>query len=150
MTGLDAIDNKLNNLKAFQKDADKFAIDALIENKHVVLDMNFEEQLYLEGVNSNNVPIMDFKPYSPATIFIKGEKGQPADRVTLKDGGDFHSDGDIKRNSDTEAEIISTDPKSESLQDKYGKEILGLKPDNMAELREFYIKPYLIEKLNEV
>jgi len=148
--GLDAIQSKLDALKEFHQNAPKYAIDAVMEEKAVVLDMNFEEQLYLEGVNRNNVPIMDYKPYSPATEFIKQQKRQPYDRVTLRDEGDFHSDGDIERIDDVTAEIVSTDQKSEWLQDKYGKEILGLKPDNMTELKENYVKPYLHKKLEEI
>lgn len=148
--GIDAIQDKLEKLKEFQQNAPKYAIDAVMEEKAIVLDMNFEEQLYLEGVNRNNVPIMDYQPYSPATEFIKQQKRQPYDRVTLRDGGDFHSDGDIERIDDVTAEIISIDQKSEWLQDKYGKEILGLKPDNMTELKENYVKPYLHKKLEEI
>lgn len=148
--GLTAIEEKLKGLKEFQKNAAKLAIDALMSVDYVVVDMNFSEQLATEGVNRNNVPIMDYKPYSPATVWYKQSKGQPYDRVTLKDGGDFHSDGQLERVDDLTAEIISTDSKSEMLQDKYGKEILGLKPDNMVELREHYIKPYLKEQLQEI
>lgn len=150
LKGLDAITEKLEALKKFQQNAPKYAIDAVMEEKAIVIDMNFEEQLYLEGVNRNNVPIMDYKPYSPATEYIKGQKNQPYDRVTLRDGGDFHSDGDVERLDDTTAEIVSNDQKSIWLQDKYGKEILGLKPDNMVELKDNYVKPYLQDKLKEI
>lgn len=150
MTGVDAIQDKLQRLKEFQANANKYAVDAVIENDNIVLDMNFDEQLQEEGVNRNDVPIMDYQPYSPATEFIKAQKGQPYDRVTLHDEGDFAGDGEVVRVNDETAEIVSRDAKSESLQDKYGKEILGLKEDNMTELKEYYVKPYLQEKLKEV
>lgn len=147
MQGLEAIEAKISRLKDFEANAEKYAVDALMENEHIVVDMNFSDQLDTEGVNSNNVPIMDFKPYSPATVWYKQSKGQPSDRVTLNDEGDFHGGGALERIDDVTAEIISTDPKSQALQDKYGKEILGLKPDNETELKQHYIKPYLINKL---
>lgn len=150
MPGLESIQDKIDNLKRFQEDAGKLSIDALMDNDNIVLDMNFEEQLGLEGVNRHNVPIMDYQPYTPETEVIKQQKGQPYDRVTLHDEGDFASAGVLQRNSQTEAEINSTDSKTEALKKKYGKEILGLKPDNMNELREFYIKPALLAKLKQV
>lgn len=148
--GIDAIMNKLNGFKEFQRDAQKLAIDAVVADDAIVLDMNFEEQLYLEGVNTYNVPIMDYKPYTPYTVSLKQEKHQPYDRVTLRDTGDFASGGELQRVDDVTVKIVSTDPKSESLQSKYGKEILGLKPDNMTELKDHYVKPFLIKHLKEI
>lgn len=148
--GLTAIEDKLKALTEFQTNSAKYAIDALMSVDYVVVDMVFEEQLYTQGVNRNNVPIMDYQPYSPATEWYKQQKRQPYDRVTLRDSGDFHSGGQLERLDDLRAEIISTDSKSEFLQDKYGKEILGLIPDNMTEIRQEYVKPFLQDKIKEV
>lgn len=150
MKGIKAITDKLEKLKDFQNNAAKYAIDAFIAVDYVVLDMNFSEQLADQGVNRNNVPIMDYQPYSPATEIYKQAKGQPFDRVTLNDEGDFHSGGQVERVDDLTAEIKSTDEKSTWLQDKYGVEVLGLTPDNLEETRQSYVKPFLIEKLQEV
>lgn len=147
---MDLLDKKIQALKDFQQNAEKYTIDAVMDSENIVLDMVFEEQLATEGVNGNNVPIMDYEPYSPATIFYKKMKGQPTDRVTTKDEGDFHSAGELIRVQDDEALVISTDKKSEGLQDKYGKEILYLKPDNVTELKDFYIKPYLHKILSQI
>lgn len=150
MAGLQSIENKLEALKDFKANAERISIDALMEEKAIVIDMIFEDQLYIEGVNGYNVPIMDFKPYSPVTIDIKQAKGDPYDRVTLRDGGDFGGEGDVERVSETEAEIISRDQKAEWLKSKYGDEIMWLKPDNLDELRENYIKPILQQKISEI
>lgn len=53
--------------------------------------MNAEEQLYEQGINRLGVDIMDYAPYSPVTIEIKKALGQPTNRVTLRDEGDFES-----------------------------------------------------------
>ena len=150
MQGLDAIENKLKRLKDAKAKMPEAAIDALMESDAEVVDMIFEEQLYMEGVNGYNVPIMDYQPYSPVTVWYKEQKGQPTDRVTLRDEGDFASAGALERLDALTAEVISEDWKSEPLQNKYGKEILRLKPDNMDELREYYIKPELLKKLSEI
>ena len=57
----------------------------ILENEYVITDMNSEDQLYEQGVNRLGVNIMDYAPYSPLTIEIKKEKGQPYNRVTLRD-----------------------------------------------------------------
>ena len=61
----------------------------ILENEYVITDMNSEDQLYEQGINRLGVNIMDYAPYSPLTIEIKKEKGQPYNRVTLRDEGDF-------------------------------------------------------------
>lgn len=149
MGGVDAIDRKLAKLKMLQQQLPKIAMDVFMENEAVILDMNFDEQLYMEGINANNVPIMDYKPYQPLTMEIKAHKNQPYDRVTLKDEGDFHSDAIIDRIDDLTAEIDSTNVKRDALVKKYGKDIFGLTDNNMDEVREFYIKPDLLKKMND-
>jgi hypothetical protein len=148
--GTAAIEEKLKALKEFQEKAAVYSVDAVMDANYVVLDMNFSEQLSDQGINRNSVPIMDYKPYQPFTIDYKKAAGQPYDRVTLEDSGDFHSGGELVRVDSLTAEIISTDPKSEALQNKYGKEILGLTADNMDEVKNFYVKPYMINKLNNI
>jgi hypothetical protein len=61
-----------------------------------IIDANAEEQLFEQGINRLGVDIMDYRPYTPLTIAIKEEKGQPTNRVTLRDeGGNSHCpDGD--------------------------------------------------------
>ena len=49
----------------------------ILENEYVITDMNSEDQLYEQGINRLGVNIMDYAPYSPLTIEIKKEKGQP-------------------------------------------------------------------------
>ena len=61
------------------------------DNEAYIIDMNAEEQLFEQGVNRLGVSIMDYAPYSPVTIAIKEAKGQPTNRVTLRDEGDFQS-----------------------------------------------------------
>ena len=46
-----------------------------------IIDANAEEQLFEQGINRLGVDIMDYRPYTPLTIAIKEEKGQPTNRV---------------------------------------------------------------------
>lgn len=107
-----------------------------------ILDANAETQLFEEGVNSLGVSIMDYRPYAPLTIEIKKIKGQPTNRVTLRDEGDFESSFYLQV-SDTQFEIKAGDFKTESLIKKYGAEILGLTTENISTLIWRYIYPDL-------
>lgn len=112
------------------------------ENEAFIVDMNTEDQLYEKGVNNLGVSIDDFAPYANLTIEIKEVKGQPTDRVTLRDEGDFHSSFFLDI-GDTQFEVKASDPKTGKLIKKYGRQILGLTQENIQELIDYYIKPGL-------
>ena len=109
--------------------------------------MNAEEQLFEQGINRLGVDIMDYAPYSPLTIAIKEEKGQPTNRVTLRDEGDFESSFYLEVNN-TQFEIKAADWKTEELIKKYGRQILGLTTENIGSLIWQYIYPDLLKQLN--
>jgi hypothetical protein len=83
-----------------------------------------EEQLFA-GMNKKGKKIKP--PYASSTKRIKNKKGQPTDRVTLKDTGKYYSSiflvvikgSGIYRTT-------SSDVKSKWLVEKYGENILGL------------------------
>lgn len=54
-------------------------------------------------------------PYTPYTVRIKKQKGQPTDRVTLEDTGDYHAEMRVKV-YENKVEVFSTNEK----QDVYG------------------------------
>jgi hypothetical protein len=64
---------------------------------------------------------------------IKAGLGQPTNRVTLKDTGDFH-DSFFARFVGKNIAIGATDEKAEKLEDRYGKAIYGLTDDNLQEV----------------
>lgn len=107
--------------------------NVILDNEAYIVDLNAQVQLYEEGVNSLGVSIADYQPYSPITIQIKREKGQPTNRVTLRDEGDFESSFYIQAN-DQQFEIKAADWKTEELIKKYGRQILGLTNENVEKL----------------
>mgnify|MGYP000929199462 FL=1 len=111
--------------------------------------MNAEEQLFEQGINRLGVEIMDYEPYSPFTIEIKEQKGQPTNRVTLRDEGDFESSFYLEV-GDKQFEIKASDFKTEDLIKKYGRQILGLTDENIAALIWQYIFPDLMKKAKNV
>lgn len=122
-----------------------FLRDIIVDNEHVICDMNAQGQLYEQGVNTYGVPIMDYMPYTPYTIEIKTIKHQPTDRVTLRDTGDFQESFYVEA-TDTQFVVKAADWKTEKLIKKYGRQILGLTRENLQELIWQYIYPELLNK----
>lgn len=87
----------------------------------------------MAGETSLGEPITP--PYTLFTIRMKEMKGQPSDRVTLRDTGAFHSAIFVERNG---KELIfgSTDEKTTKIIQKYGEGIFGLKTEAYEPLRE--------------
>lgn len=92
-----------------------------------------------------------YKGYSPRTIREKEKKGQPTDRITLKDTGDFQ----FEVFADARAEGIiadSADEKSIKLQQDYGPKIFGLadpsKQSYIGKVRPVFIDQ-IIQDLNK-
>jgi len=120
----------------------------ILENEYIITDMNSEDQLYEQGINRLGVNIMDYAPYSPLTIEIKKEKGQPYNRVTLRDEGGFEQSFYVE--ADTQQFTIkAADWKTEDLIQRYGRQILGLTEENKIILIWEYIYPELKAKTKE-
>lgn len=105
-----------------------------------------QEQMY-EGVKSNNEPIEP--AYSQSTIQRKKQKGQPYDRVTLKDTGDFYRgyhlqviNGELVEDSN-----VTYAPKIEK---KYGAGIWGLSDDSNETYVNFYLEPDLQKRVSDL
>ena len=120
-----------------------------MDNEAYIVYLNAQDQLYEEGINRLGVSIMDYAPYRPLTIAIKEQKGQPTNRVTLRDTGDFESSFYLEV-SNKQFEVKASDWKTEALIKKYGRQILGLTDENISSLIWDYIYPDIIEKAREV
>ena len=119
------------------------------DNEAYIVDLNAEEQLFEQGINRLGVSISDYAPYSPVTIAIKEAKGQPTNRVTLRDEGDFESSFFLEV-GDKQFEIKASDFKTEELIRKYGRQILGLTDENITILIWQYIYPDLINEAKKM
>lgn len=119
--------------------------DIIREYEPEIIDMNAEDQLFTQGRNALGVDISDYAPYTPDTEEIKALKGQPYDRVTLRDTGDFHESFYLEI-TDSEFTVKADDPKTPSLVKRYGRQIFGLTDDNRSVLTWDYVFPAIIEK----
>lgn len=138
----------INNLEQYKANMPEYIRLVIVENEHIIADMNAQDQLFEKGINRLGEKIADYRPYRPLTIKIKRLKGQPVNRVTLRDEGDFHAS--FRVIADTNSFFIdATDPKTLSLLRKYGEQILGLTDENINELNWEYIYPELTRILKE-
>ena len=147
MAGLKSIQDLRNRVATFNNgvSSGEYIQQIIWDNDAYIVDMNAEEQLYEQGINRLGVDIMDYAPYSPVTIEIKKALGQPTNRVTLRDEGDFESSFFLEV-GDKQFEIKASDFKTEDLIKKYGRQILGLTDENIAILIWQYIYPDLMDE----
>lgn len=106
------------------------------------------EQLYERGENSLGVSISSYAPYAPYTIQLKGYKGQPTDRVTLRDTGAFHKSF-VLVIGPTSFYITAKDEKTDDLVAKYGAGIFGLTPENREEVSRKLLYPVVMEQIQK-
>lgn len=125
----------LSRVKAF--DASKAAISAIIETKETIADLNVEQMN--KGLRSDGSEILP--SYTALTIEIKKEKGQPTDRVTLQDTGDFYRGVYVDVEGD-KITSFSSDEKAAKLNKKYSKA-----KGNIFGLSNPFKREYLNEKL---
>lgn len=121
----------------------------VIEDEAFICDMNSENQLFEKGITREGIKINSYAPYSKNTIAVKIAKGQPTNRVTLRDTGEFHASFAVYAD-DTKFFIDAKDWKTNKLGEKYGEEIFGLTDENINELIWEYIYPALMNKVRNL
>ena len=149
MPGLNAISALLSAVETVERSMvdGTYVRRAVQENTDKIVELNVE-QLYEYGINSLGVSIDTYAPYSPYTIRAKNEKGQPTDRVTLRDTGDFHKSFEVVVGP-VDFYITATDYKTDMLVERYGEKIFGLIPQNKIELAQKYLYPAVMTEINK-
>ena len=127
-------------------DINKITKSILKELDNVIVDMN-TSQLKDKGEDSESkkLPL----PYAPMTIEYKKLKGQPTDRITLYDEGDFQNAFYVKYTNE-DFSLWSTDGKTEKLVKEWGENIFGLTDNNLTELIQKDLLPALQTELNKL
>lgn len=128
---IESYDNILAALQDWQKTADREAIAVAKTEQPTIERLNTDEQMYSQGERADGTAISP--PYTAFTKGIKMMQGQPTNRVTLRDTGDFHKSVSVQWRA-TEFLMVASDPKTSDLVRKYGRLILGLSPDSLAQL----------------
>lgn len=147
--GLALIENLKRRVIAFDQNVFPYIQNILWDNEAYIVDLNSQDQLFEQGVNRLGVSIMDYAPYTDKTIEIKEAKGQPTNRVTLHDEGDFAGSFFLEV-GEKSFEIKAGDWKTEELIKKYGRQILGLTDENISKVIWEFIYPDLLIKAKKV
>jgi len=133
----------LKKLRAIDVNAELNVILKSLEKQ--ILAMNTEDQLFKKGVTITGVKIVP--PYASSTVRIKKRKGQPTNRVTTRDTGEYHSHFTIQFGTDEftiEVDHTNADL-NYVLKNRYG-ELEGLTDVNVEKLSR-KILPLLINAI---
>lgn len=116
----------------------------------LIVKLNTEKQLFDKGINSQGIRLekigaLKHDGYSPSTILgIYGlfdgkiAKGQPIDRITLKDGGNFYASFRVILNSNHDLQITANPIKAGiDILERWGKEVIGLTDENLQIVIDF-------------
>ena len=126
-------------------DLDQIALDIARTDtfKKLVISLNTEgtptSQLFELGEDSTGKKLSQIGgDYSPFTVQEKQRKGQPTDRITLKDTGDFYRTFDVIPFKG--GFRIEADPQKEenNLEEEWGANIIGLNQQNIEIIVNFY------------
>jgi glycerol-3-phosphate cytidylyltransferase-like family protein len=113
---------------------------------------NYQQQQMFFGLNAQGEKTKrldgKYDIYSPMTVAIKRLKGQPTDRVTLRDTQDFYIGITVKPER-SEVIINSSDEKTSKLIEMYGEDIFGLNKDYAAEYSTNDLGPIATNKIRE-
>jgi hypothetical protein len=142
------IRNILNFIIALDVDQLAFEIAQQGSFKDLVIELNTEKQLFDKGEDSTGRTLESIGgAYSPFTVSIKQAKGQPTNRVTLFDTGEFYASWSVKPFKG--GFIIDADPNKDdtNLFDEWGNEIVGLNEENLQTIINFF-RDAVLEKIN--
>lgn len=143
-----SIRNLTYRLRKFKDILEEELRKEIENNEEVIVQMIAENQLYEHGIEGRGISIMEYQLYTATTVKIKQRKGQPYDRVTLRDTGQFHKSLYVEFDENG-FYVTSADRKAKDLTDKYGETIFRLTNQNLTQLLRNYIRPSLTKKMKE-
>lgn len=137
-----SIKNLIYRLRKFKPVLEQFLREEVEKNSDYLTDViRIQLDMGLDGFMDEIQP-----PYAQRTIRVKIKKGQPTDRVTLKDTGKFYSS--LYVNFDEGGfRILSNDEKVKYLVARYGQAILRLSNEDLNRFLRLYIRPTLAQKM---
>lgn len=122
--------------------------DIIMQKEDAIVSAIADDQLYRRGITGKGRKIMSYAPYTPYTIRIKKQKGQPTTRVTLRDTGAFHSSMFIVFEADG-FYITASDEKTQALIAKYGEEIFALTNKNFTRIIRSHVRKELVKRIKK-
>lgn len=143
---MEAITNLINRLTDYRDNINNYMEDITRSIEDEIKELNVHQQYDLGQDRYGN----EIRPeYTRFTVQIKTMKGQPTDRVTLQDTGEYHESFKIRYEIEG-FELYATDWKTSSINKKYGETIYGLQDSAAQELADRVYKPRMIQKLKKI
>lgn len=132
---LDRVRNKLMSVVRLDHNQILKQILDSTELQEEIIYLNTIDQLYKKGEDKLGRSLDAVGGgYSPYTIQIKSQKGQPTDRVTLKDTGAFYESWKIV-NDYNQLQIIANPLKGgKDINREWGGYVIGLQPENLQKI----------------
>lgn len=143
---MDVFSEARKRLAELRDSVNKVVQSTFEEYKTLIVHYNADEQMYKLGQDSKGSVIRP--AYSPITVSIKKRKGQPTDRVTLKDTGRFHKTL-IVTPKENHVEISSDLEYAKYLFKRYGDDVLGIQEEILREFVTRYVVPRLQENASQ-
>jgi len=111
----------------------------------VLKDYVINKQLFRQGIDGDGVKLPGYKR---TTIRYKIAKGDPTDRTTLRDDGDFYRH--IEVTATPQYFVVSSDvPYDDKIIKRYGKGVLKITNENMREFMDAYFLPNLKDYVSD-
>lgn len=138
------IESKILSLSTFQDNIERYMEDITKSIEEQIVDINVEQQY--SGLRSDGESIRP--PYAESTKRRKKRKGQPTDRVTLRDTGQYHASFAMSYEPDSFS-IYAQDFKAKYLVHRYTTKIYGIQDEYLKALAEEIYQPRLVERLRK-
>lgn len=124
-----------------------------VEFRNLIIQLNTKSQLFQQGIDSQGIKLSEYtrnNGYSNYTKAIKEAKGQPTNRITLNDTGEFYKSFRVQRDGNSIKIVANPIKDDTNLFEEWGIDIVGLTEESLETLSEFakiIIVPYIKEKL---
>ncbi len=142
MSGLKEYSAKIQNLLSELTEIEDNIID---DNADSYVNENVK-YLYEQGKTSEGVSLPE---YAESTKKYKIRKGQPIDRMTLRDTKAFHNSFFAEYNYG-KLEITASDVKTTVLTKRYGSDIFGLTEENRRKVSREIILPIFVSEIKNL
>lgn len=143
---MDAVDRFIRTIKELESSVFPTLKNTIDRNKGVLLDKQ-EDQLD-DGKDSLGISFIP--SYAESTIKTKKRKGQPTDRVTLKDTGDLYRSLNIETNSNQMIITANVEYFKYLVRHYDSNIILGLEKEFLRDFIIKYFKPELLRTWRQI
>lgn len=143
----DAIDKAIKKLKLMKASINKALQTSINTNKNVLIEQQTDGQ-FDKGKDANSISFIP--SYATSTKRIKRKKGQPTDRVTLKDTGKLYDSVNIQAGTKEVVFSANVDYYKYLVAHYKTNQILGIQPKEMKSFIKKYTTPEILKNFKAI